>query len=181
MARDLFNNKITLLLIFGFCCFLGLALDLVTKSFVFRHFAQYTHNELGRYELIRGVVGINLTFNSGIIWGMFQGNNIIFLIVSFLAIPLIVAMWFLMEEANWLVSVGLGFILAGTLGNLYDRIIYRAVRDFIDVYLVNWPIFNLADTWITIGVIFIILSMLVKRKVLINETDSVSETGPATT
>ena len=77
--------------------------------------------------------------------------------------------------------MALGLILAGTLGNLYDRIAYRAVRDFIDVYLINWPIFNLADTWITIGVIFIILSMLVKRKVIINETNSVSETGSVTT
>jgi signal peptidase II len=181
MSRDLFNNKTILLLVFVFCCVLGLLIDLLTKSFVFQHFAQYTHNELGRYELIRGVLGINLTWNSGIIWGMFQGNNAIFLIVSFLAIPLILAMWFLMEEANWFVSVGLGLILAGTLGNLYDRIAYRAVRDFIDVYIINWPIFNLADTWITIGVIFIVLSMLVKRKVIINETNSVSETGSVTT
>lgn len=120
-------------------------------------------SELGQYDLITGVLGLKLTYNTGIIWGLFQGNNFIFLAISVLAVPLIVLIWFLVREPHWLMSLGLGLILAGTLGNLYDRLFCEGVRDFIDFYLINWPIFNLADTWITLGVIMILGHMFLSK------------------
>ncbi len=163
MFLNLFRQRPFLWYIFGLSALLGTCLDLVTKSIIFKKLTSQEMSELGQYDLITGVLGLKLTYNTGIIWGLFQGNNFIFLAISILAVPLIVLIWFLVREPHWLMSLGLGLILAGTLGNLYDRLFCKGVRDFIDFYLINWPIFNLADTWITLGVIMILGHMFLSK------------------
>ncbi|MFC1524981.1 signal peptidase II [Planctomycetota bacterium] len=156
MSLNLLRQRPFLWCIFGLSALWGACLDLVTKSIIFKKLTSQEMSELGQYDLITGVLGLKLTYNTGIIWGLFQGNNFIFLAISMLAVPLIVLIWVLVREPHWLMSLGLGLILAGTLGNLYDRLFCEGVRDFIDFYLINWPIFNLADTWITLGVVLIL-------------------------
>lgn len=163
MSLNLLRQRPFLWCIFGLSALLGTCLDLVTKSIIFKKLAFQGMGESGQYDLITGVLGLKLTYNTGIIWGFFQGNNFIFLAISVLAVPLIVLIWFLVREPHWLMSLGLGLILAGTLGNLYDRLFCEGVRDFIDFYLINWPIFNLADTWITLGVIMILGHMFLSN------------------
>lgn len=163
MSLNLLRQRPFLWCIFGLSALLGTCLDLVTKSIIFKKLAFQGMGESGQYDLITGVLGLKLTYNTGIIWGLFQGNNFIFLAISVLAVPLIVLIWFLVREPHWLMSLGLGLILAGTLGNLYDRLFCEGVRDFIDFYLINWPIFNLADTWITLGVIMILGHMFLSK------------------
>ena len=138
----------------------GTFLDLISKAIVFNKLKVF---EQGSYELIKGILRFKVTSNTGIIWGLFQGNNFMFLIISVLAVPLIIIIWFQIREPHWLISLGLGLVMAGTLGNFYDRLVYKGVRDFIDFYLIKWPIFNLADAWITIGVILIIIKMLFSK------------------
>ena len=62
-------------------------------------------------------------------------------------------------------------IIGGALGNIYDRIFYKAVPDFIDFHISNfhWFIFNVADIFITLGVIFMILSELIDNNTKTNE------------
>jgi lipoprotein signal peptidase len=76
-----------------------------------------------------------------------------------------------------MLTIACGLILAGAAGNLYDRILYRGVRDFIDFYVINWPIFNLADAYITVGAFLIIICMFkrphpVKTKAIDNIHDA---------
>ena len=61
-----------------------------------------------------------------------------------------------------ILTVACAMLLAGAIGNLYDRIFYQGVRDFISFYIINWPIFNLADVFITIGAFLIIICMFKK-------------------
>lgn len=94
--------------------------------------------------------------NHGALFGL--GNekggpaNWLFAGVSILA-ALGMLIWGLRQTTRhdgWL-SVTLGLILAGTLGNLYDRVVFNGVRDFMYFYYIDWPVFNLADCFLVIG------------------------------
>lgn len=78
--------------------------------------------------------------------------NMFFAVVSLLA-AIVILIWGLRSSAArdpWL-CVALGLILAGTLGNLYDRVVFNGVRDFFYFYLIDWPVFNFADCCLVVG------------------------------
>lgn len=94
--------------------------------------------------------------NYGALWGLASGStstaNAVFAAVSLCAAVGIV-IWGLMRSTRadgWL-SAALGLILSGTLGNLYDRIVFGGVRDFLYFYKTNFPIFNVADCALVCG------------------------------
>ena len=82
----------------------------------------------------------------------------IFLVIAFLG--------YLISKANFIDKVFFSLILGGALGNFYDRLFYFAVPDFIDIHVDNfhWFTFNIADIFITIGVIFLIFKDLFLNK-----------------
>jgi lipoprotein signal peptidase len=78
--------------------------------------------------------------------------NGVFAVVSVIA-ALAIAVWSARRATardRWL-CVALGLILAGTLGNLFDRVVFHGVRDFLNFYLINWPVFNFADCCLVMG------------------------------
>ncbi len=84
--------------------------------------------------------------NTGSLFGFFAGRNNLFILISFIAIGIL--FYFYEKEED--IRLGLSFLIAGTVGNLVDRIMRGYVVDFID--LPYWPVFNFADMFITIGV-----------------------------
>jgi signal peptidase II len=117
------------------------------SRFVIPHFLKWT------YE--RNVHGA---------FGLF-GSNAVLLIA--MAIVVLVLFWFSFREAaakSRLVRVAFGMIVGGAIGNVLDRVHYGYVIDFVDFYRI-WPnIFNVADSYITVGVGLLILSSLVTRR-----------------
>ncbi|MGM5480862.1 MAG: signal peptidase II [Nanobdellota archaeon] len=114
-----------------------------------------------------GIVAITPITNKGSLFSLFSNYtsiNIIFIILSIIAVVLITLILRNDNELNSkkLVVIGLGSILGGVLGNLYDRIFYGAVFDWINLHF--WPVFNIADTGIVVGVILAILTLLPKPK-----------------
>ena len=109
-------------------------------------------------------LNIDLIWNEGIAFGLFSFNrtdlyNFLTIIIS--AVILII---FIMVIKNiGLTKYSLMMILGGAIGNLYDRIFFRAVPDFIDFHIgeFHWFVFNIADIFITVGVIFMILFELI--------------------
>jgi signal peptidase II len=106
--------------------------------------------------------------NTGISFGLFQGNNITLAIV---AVVLIALSFFVIRQLRWhhpITPIFTGLFLAGAIGNLIDRIRFHGVVDFIDVLIpiinYRWPTFNLADSYIcTAVVLFIIQHMILSR------------------
>ncbi|MDP6959776.1 MAG: signal peptidase II, partial [Planctomycetota bacterium] len=99
----------------------------------------------------------------GIVFGMFSDSKKIWLIVSILAVPIIVGVFASVKNPRWIYVVTMGLILAGTLGNLYDRAAYEKVRDFIKFSYDSehvWPLFNLADSYICMGVLLLSVEMI---------------------
>ena len=105
-------------------------------------------------------LNIQLIWNQGIAFGLFdfeKSNFYNFLTIFIFIIILIIA--YMIFKSERVKKYALIMILGGALGNLYDRIYYKAVPDFIDFHLgeFHWFIFNLADVFITSGVFFMIL------------------------
>jgi len=110
---------------------------------------------------------IQLVWNSGVAFGLFSFEedfyyNLITLIIIFVVILVI----YLAKNANKLDRYLYSMIIGGASGNLLDRLLYRSVPDFIDLHYNNfhWFIFNVADIFITIGIISLIFSDILKIK-----------------
>lgn len=110
--------------------------------------------------------------NRGIAFGMFQGKLDIISIATVIAIVAIA--YYLYKEKNKLSLVekmGFIYILAGAIGNMIDRIFRGFVVDMVDFRGIWSYVFNLADVWINMGVIFVLLDQLILRKKRENEED----------
>ena len=111
--------------------------------------------------IVQDVFHFTLIHNTGIAFGLFKNQGIVFIIIPIIAILVIAYHIFTSHQddnAGYLYIFAFSLILAGALGNLIDRIAYGYVIDFIDFRI--WPVFNLADTAITIGAIFILIKCI---------------------
>ena len=105
-------------------------------------------------------LNISLIWNEGIAFGLLSFNEKIFYnLLTFIILIIILIIFFMVLKSYGLKKYSLLMILGGALGNVYDRIFYGAVPDFIDFHIGNfhWFIFNVADIFITLGVIFMII------------------------
>lgn len=110
--------------------------------------------------------------NTGVAFGLFQGGSIIFTVVAAIAVIAIAIYSFRGSEQSWLMATSLGLMLGGAAGNLWDRIAYGAVVDFIKVQASEnlvWPMFNLADSAIVVGTILLIIFLLLDERKARNE------------
>lgn len=100
--------------------------------------------------------------NTGVAFGMLQGMNPIFIALAFIVSIGIIYYYTKIEKRDWLIRIALMLELAGAVGNLIDRIQYGHVVDFIS--LGNFPVFNVADSCITVGVIILLLGVWIQEK-----------------
>jgi len=134
-------------------------LDQITKQLVQRSipFGEAT-------PLIDGVFYFTHITNSGAAFGMFRNFTWLLIILS---VIIIVGVIYIIEKRKitciWQ-KLGLAFTLGGALGNLFDRIVFGAVIDFLDFRLINFPVFNIADIFIVIGAILLILTIIFAKK-----------------
>ncbi len=100
--------------------------------------------------------------NRGIAFGLFDGHDTVILLVG-LVIVVILAIVAIVFRNDERMTVPLAFLLAGSAGNLVDRLLLDSVTDFLRIP--HWPAFNLADTFIIVGVVLLALRLLAKRDV----------------
>ena len=148
LNNNFFINSLTVLTIFF--------IDRLSKVFVI----YLDEQSLGSEIFSSKFLNINLIWNEGIAFGLLsfdQANLYNFLTI--LIILIIFFIFMMVSKSHGLKKLALIMILGGALGNVFDRIIYKAVPDFIDFHIGNfhWFIFNIADIFITLGVIFMIL------------------------
>jgi signal peptidase II len=116
---------------------------------------------------VNDYLNFDLVWNTGIGFGLFSQNaNIYYHGTSFLIFFVIVFLSYLISRSDSADKVLLSLILGGALGNFYDRIFYFAVPDFIDIHVndYHWFTFNIADIFITIGIILLIGKDLILDK-----------------
>lgn len=109
--------------------------------------------------VIKGVFHLTLVFNTGAAFGMFQSQPYLFAAVALLAVFLInYLLTRKTDRLSGLERLALSFILGGALGNLADRVRLGHVIDFFDFRV--WPVFNVADSFITVGAVMLGLAVL---------------------
>ena len=128
-------------------------LDRYTKLFVLNNFTENIY-------FLNDYINLDLVWNTGIGFGLFSSNsNLIYNLTSLLiAIVIIFLIYFLISSEKY-EKIIYSIIIGGALGNFYDRMFFKAVPDFIDLHYKNfhWFTFNLADIFITCGIIAFLL------------------------
>ena len=150
-----------------FILFLSLplyALDQLTKHLVLRSISPFD----ARVIVPDFFTLVNVT-NTGAAFGSFKGNNAFFIAISILALLVVTFLLIRRRPPDALRDVSLALLLAGILGNLTDRLLYRHVIDFLLFnlhirYADPWPAFNVADSCISIAVVFFIIHSFRKQK-----------------
>jgi signal peptidase II len=117
---------------------------------------------------INDFINVDLVWNTGIGFGLFSsGSTLIYNIITFIigiVILILISIFFKLENYEKIIF---SIIIGGALGNFYDRLVFKGVPDFIDIHYGNfhWFTFNLADIFITIGIIaFLLKDFLIKKK-----------------
>lgn len=145
--------------------FLTLALiifffDRTSKSKIINDFNQSTY-------YINEYINFDLIWNIGIGFGLFSTDlTLFYTLVTILIGLVILLLFYFFAESDTLDKLIYSIIIGGAIGNFYDRLIYKAVPDFIDIHYNNfhWFTFNVADIFITIGIlIFILRSFFIKN------------------
>jgi signal peptidase II len=107
------------------------------------------------------------TRNAGAAFGLFSDSpapwkTVLLIVVSSLLLAMVIALMWRNQQLRWETGVGFALILGGALSNLFDRIRFGRVVDFLDVYCrsYHWPTFNLADSAIVVGAGFLVFQLL---------------------
>lgn len=140
----------------------GAFADLLTKWLVFTRMSEFQ-----LITLIPGLLNVLRSENEGVVFGMFPGRTNIFIIFSIIAIITILCIYIWSDKILFISNIALGLILAGAIGNLWDRIWYGHVRDFIDLHIgdkYHWPTFNIADSLICVGISVMVFSSFSSKK-----------------
>ena len=158
------TTKNSFLLISTFVAFLFL-IDRVSKIWIIKKSQEIMDNEIFSSRFIN----FELIWNKGIAFGLFSlDGGMFYQLISLLIFFIVITLIYFILKSNGFEKFGFIFILGGALGNLFDRIFYKAVPDFIDLHInsFHWFIFNIADIFITFGVICLILvEIFFKKKI----------------
>ena len=148
LGKNFYINLSLVILIF--------LIDRISKIYVINLDKKFLGSEIFSSKFLN----INLIWNEGIAFGLLSFNESYFYnILTFLIFLIIVVLVFMTIQSKSFKKYSYIMVLGGALGNIFDRFFYKSVPDFVDFHIGNfhWFIFNIADVFITIGVIFLIL------------------------
>ena len=156
IKKEIFISLISIFVIF--------LLDRFTKEFIIK----LSNEELITQIILSNFLSLNLVWNKGIAFGLFsiQNSNLYNSLTIFISIVIIIV-FFLSIKARGMEKLAYSFIVGGGIGNLYDRVVFKKVVDFIDFHIngLHWFIFNVADIFITLGIIFMLSNEIYKSKI----------------
>ena len=146
------KNLVSLLIVIFIFIF-----DRITKIKIINH--QLSNPQI----FINDFVNLNLVWNTGIGFGLLSSQtNLIYNLISAVIFIIILFIIYIIVKSKFVDKILFSLILGGAIGNFYDRLAYFAVPDFIDLHYQNfhWFTFNIADIFITIGILIIICKEL---------------------
>ncbi|MGX0910118.1 signal peptidase II [Staphylococcus caprae] len=146
--------------------YIGISLLIAILIIIFDQVSKWiiaTSMKIGdSYEVIPQFLNITSHRNNGAAWGILSGKMGFFYIITLVILVVLVLFYIKEAKYNLFMQVAISLLFAGALGNFIDRVFNGEVVDFIDTYIFGYdfPIFNIADSSLTIGVIFVIIALL---------------------
>ena len=156
LNKNFFINLLIVLSIFLF--------DRLSKIYVIYLDKKFLGSEIYSSKFLN----INLIWNDGIAFGLFSfDQNIYYNVLSALIILITLIIFWMITKTSGLEKLAFMMIFGGSLGNIFDRLYYSSVPDFIDIHIDNfhWFIFNVADIFISAGVLLLIYLEIFKKKI----------------
>lgn len=155
------NLKKGLITLSVFAVFLGA--DILTKWLVESHIALYE-----RINVAGSFVQLTLVYNKGGVFGIMQGHQIFFLVVSFIVLCLLIGFYLYEKNRNMPFVIAMGLVFSGAVGNILDRLLGKpGVVDFIYIgndRIYRWPAFNVADAAIVVGALLLMLGFYLQER-----------------
>ena len=148
-------------LIYIFTILFLTGLDQFSKSLIVSYIDEYSH-----VDIIKGFFSLTYVRNTGAGFSILEGQQTFLIIITVAAILFFVYMLAKSKQNETLKVISLLLVISGALGNLIDRISYNYVIDFLDFVIFGWdyPVFNVADSFLTIGVILLIINVFLEDK-----------------
>jgi signal peptidase II len=142
--------------------FLGVAVAVVLADQVTKRLAEQRLRDTGSIPVVDDILRLTYVENRGAAFGVLQDQTTFFVLVGILVIGVIAASYRYLPRSGFLLHLALGLQLGGAIGNLIDRVRQGYVVDFVDFgYRANWwPVFNVADSAIVVGVALLALNAL---------------------
>lgn len=138
-------------------------IDRASKNYILNFFLDQT---IDTYY-INSILNFTLIWNSGIAFGLFNGDGFSYNLMSLFILCIILFLFVcLIQSKDKFEKFNISLVIGGALGNFYDRFFFNAVPDFIDLHYLDfhWFIFNVADIIITFGIILLLLSNIFIKK-----------------
>ncbi len=142
-----------------------LLLDQWSKAWIRANLPPFTPIDL--FPCLRPILSFTYVHNTGVAFGLFPRLGWLFTVVALIVVAFLLYFQHTLENESRLLDLALGLQLGGAIGNLIDRVLRGSVTDFIDVNfwpLQGWPVFNVADSAIVIGVGLLILHTLLEER-----------------
>lgn len=152
-------NKYKSIIIISIIAIVSFVVDLVTKTF-----ANNSLVVLQRNVVVNNFFYITLCYNTGGAWSILSGNVTILIIISLIALGVVI--YSMIKSKTDFYKYSSALFIGGLIGNLYDRIVYSKVIDFLDfiVFGYDFPVFNVADCCICVGVVLMLIAIIREEK-----------------
>ena len=132
--------------------------------------ANYNYTFEKPVDIVGNWLRIDLIHNKGGLFGILQGSAVAFAVVTIVVVVVLVALEIGSGWRSWLVTITLGLLLGGAIGNFIDRVQFGYVVDFADIGIGSWRfyIFNLADAAVTVSILLMILIWFLSPRLGVN-------------
>lgn len=157
MKIELKSREMWRRLLSGGIILLGILLDQLAKAL-----ASGLLKPVGSVPLWQDVLHLTYVENRGAAFGMLAGQRWIFMVISTVAILAVGAYLFMAKDLSFLSAVALSMIVSGGIGNMIDRVFLGYVVDFIDFTLIDFAVFNGADSFVCVGAGLMVLSLMLE-------------------
>ena len=137
-------------------------IDRISKNYILKIAEQESSVDI----YINSYLNFYLIWNKGIAFGLFSfDQNLIYNFVTLIIVVISIVIIILVIKTNGIERYSFTLVFGGAISNLYDRMYYKAVPDFIDFHIAeyHWFVFNMADIFITLGIVSIILIEVLKK------------------
>ncbi|MBO4353855.1 MAG: signal peptidase II [Clostridia bacterium] len=146
------------------------ALDQLTKILIINSYA------LGEsHEIIPGLFNFHYIQNKGAAWGMLSDSRWVFIVITAILLVVLPVLLYKFRKVHVMFSLSLSLVIGGALGNMIDRVFLGYVTDFIEAAFINFPVFNFADSCVTVGAVMMAVYLIFIDKTLFS--DKKNKTG----